>query len=226
MSDDISNALEGLPALFVEIVKKYMYVMSPEGCGGLRMFHGTELVPFWEAVREGYSSEEPPYWGWAWPGSIALSRYLVDHPEAVHGRRVLDLGAGNALTTLAAKQAGAVHCIANDIDPVAMYMAAAHQQLNDLDIELLEHNLLGEDPAAIECDVILIGDMFYERRLAGVLKPWLHRACDLGRLVLIGDPGRNYPPEERTQELAAYTLQVSLELENTPTRNTRVLQMT
>lgn len=225
MSDDISTALEGLPPLFVEIVNKYMYVMSPEGCGGLRMFHGTELVPFWEAVHQGFSSDDPPYWGWAWPGSIALSRYLVDHPEAVRGRQVLDLGAGNALTTLAAKQAGAAHCIANDIDPVAMYMAAAHQRLNDLDIELLEQNLLGKDPAAIECDVILIGDMFYERQLAGALTPWLHRACDLGRVVLIGDPGRNYPPKERTQELATYSLQVSLELEDTPTRDTRVLKM-
>ena len=225
MSDDISNALEGLPPLFVEIVQKYMYVMSPEGCGGLRMFHGTELVPFWEAVRQGYSNDDPPYWGWAWPGSIALSRYLVDHPEAVHGRQVLDLGAGNALTTLAAKQAGAAHCIANDIDPVAMYMAAANQRLNDLDIELLKQNLLVKDPEAIECDVILIGDMFYERQLAGALTPWLHRACDLGRIVLIGEPGRNYPPKERTQELATYSLQVSLELENTPTRMTRVLKM-
>jgi len=225
MSEDISNALQGLPSLFVEIVKKYMYVMSPEGCGGLRMFHGTELVPFWEAVRQAYRSDEPPYWGWAWPGSIALSRYLLDHPETVRGCRVLDLGAGNALTSLAAKQAGAAHCIANDIDPVAMYMAAAHQRLNALDIERLEQNLLTTDPAAIECDVILIGDMFYERQLAGALKPWLHRACALDRIVLIGEPGRDFPPEDRTQELATYTLQVSTELENTPTRNTRVLKL-
>jgi predicted nicotinamide N-methyase len=225
MSDDISNAHEGLPPLFVEIVKKYMYLMSPEGCGGLRMFHGKELVPLWEAVRQGYGSEAPPYWGWAWPGSIALSRYLVDHPETVRGCQVLDLGAGNALTSLAAKQAGAAHCIANDIDPLAMYMAAAHQRLNGLDIELLEHNLLADDPAAIECDVILVGDMFYERQLAGTLKPWLQRACALDRIVLIGDPGRNYPPEGRIQELASYTLQLSLEVENTPTRNTRVLKM-
>lgn len=71
-----------------------------------------------------------PYWAVAWPGGQALARYVLDHPETVRGRRVLDFGSGGAVEGLAAAMAGAASVLCADIDPLAAEAAHANAGLN------------------------------------------------------------------------------------------------
>lgn len=224
-ADRADAALQTLPIAFAAIVQKHMDLAKQYLCPELLTFQANRIAPFWEAVRAGCGGEGPPYWGWSWPGTVGLARYVIDNPDLVEGKSVLDLGAGNGLATLASIHAGARACIANDIDPISMCMVRAHLQLNDMVATLDERNLLVTDPAETDCDVILVGDLFYEHGLAAAAAAWLQKSCDLGRLVLIGEPGRNHPPTERITVIQTYQLLVSVELENRPTRKTRVLKM-
>ncbi len=61
-----------------------------------------------------------PYWAYPWAGGLALARFLLDHPETVAEKRVLDLGAGGGLVAIAAMKAGAREATAIDVDPDAI----------------------------------------------------------------------------------------------------------
>ena len=134
-----------------------------------------------------------PYWGFCWPGSYALADYIDQNPHLVRGKRVLDVGSGCALASLAALRAGATHVIANDIDPWCSSAAAVNFRLNSrhlIDVsgfmELSETDLLcpsslltksGTTVAtgAQQADVILAGDICYEQPLATCVKEWILR---------------------------------------------------
>src|SRR5690606_40418772 len=77
--------------------------------------------PIWEATESVLAAigVPPPYWAFAWPGGQALARHLLDTPNVVAGRRVLDFAAGSGLTAIAAAMAGAAAVTANDIDAFA-----------------------------------------------------------------------------------------------------------
>nr|WP_205750956.1 50S ribosomal protein L11 methyltransferase [Brevundimonas sp. M20] len=142
-----------------------------------------------------------PYWAWGWGGGAALANYLKDHPEAVAGRRVLDLGCGSGIVGIAAMKAGAVSVLAVDIDPNAAAAAALNAEANGVVIETLCADLLDGPPPDVE--VVLAGDVFYSRALARRSLPFLRRCRDAGGLVLIGDPGRASLPRTRLKQIAA-----------------------
>src|SRR5438105_8604939 len=87
----------------------------------ISIFVADEAVPLWQKTEEelGAAGLPPPYWAFAWAGGQALARYVLDHPDLVRGRRVLDLAAGSGLVAIAAAKAGATPVVAADIDRLA-----------------------------------------------------------------------------------------------------------
>lgn len=209
---------------FRELVERHTELSSPPACPEIRTRESRLLVPIWEdAERLEGAQVEPPFWAYSWAGSQALARYLLDHPEAVRSKTVLDLGCGNGLSALAAAKAGARSAIANDIDPAALWMAAWNARENRLEIECDASDLLSGEPPVPPVEVILAGDLFYARAMSGRVEPWLRAAARRGALVLVGDPGRAYLPREGLRVLATYEVPVPAELESATVRRPAVL---
>src|SRR6185295_2796901 len=176
-----------------------------------------EAVPIWQKTEEELDALglPPPYWAFAWAGGQALARYLLDHRHEVAGQRVLDLAAGSGLVAIAAAIAGAAPVIAADIDAFTESAVSLNAQANGVYIEIIVQDLLDRPaPEVPRYDVILVGDLFYERDTARRALAFLDRNAAAGSRVLIGDPGRTYLPKERLTRLAEYSVPVTGELED------------
>jgi predicted nicotinamide N-methyase len=164
-----------------------------------------DVVALWEALEEGQvdPGTDPPFWAAAWPGGQALARYVLDHPEVVAGRAVLDLGAGSGLVAVAALLAGAATVIASEVDPYGMAAVVANAEANGVGPVTVVGDLLDEDPDA-DIDVVLAGDVCYDREMTGRVLPFLGRAWLGGAAVYLGDPGRPYVPKDGLVQVAAF----------------------
>ncbi|MBO9546689.1 50S ribosomal protein L11 methyltransferase [Caulobacter sp.] len=143
-----------------------------------------------------------PYWARPWGGGLALARHVLDHPETVAGKRVLDLGAGSGLVAIAAALVGAKAVRAVDVDPYAVTAAHLNAAANGVTIEVEQADLLDGDPPEVE--LMLVGDLFYEPDLAMRTETFLRRCVAAGIVVLIGDPFRAPLPTDRLTVLAEY----------------------
>ncbi len=188
----------------------------------IRLFTADELTPIWEATEKDLARESiaPPFWAFPWAGGQALSRYLLDHPETVRGKRVLDLASGSGLVAIAAAIAGAAEVSANDIDPMCEAAIAVNAGLNDVTITYIAGNLLEGAPPDV--DVILAADVFYEQRPALMFRAFLERAHAAGISVFAGDPGRTYFPRDAFRLAAEYAVETTTEIENHPIQAARV----
>jgi predicted nicotinamide N-methyase len=164
--------------------------------------------------------EAPPFWAFAWAGGQALARHVLDHPDLVAGRRVLDLATGSGIVAIAASLAGAVHVVASDSDARARVAALRNAALNGVSLDVVG-DLLGDDAEAdLDVDVVLAGDVFYEQPMARRMLEFLDEAAGVGVEVLVGDPGREYLPRPRVTALATYDVPGTADLEGravTPT---------
>ena len=178
----------------------------------------TEVVPLWKKTEEELAEMgvPPPYWAFAWAGGQALARYLLDNPQLVAGKRVLDIGSGSGLVAIAAAKAGAASVLAADIDAFALAAIAINAQANGVQLAITGEDRIG-GPAPF--DLILVGDLFYERPLAEKLLAWL---MPLDASVLMGDPGRTYFPKTGVEKRAAYQVQTTRDLEDREIRDTGV----
>jgi predicted nicotinamide N-methyase len=197
-------------------------LMAPPLVPEIKLHLATEVVPLWHATEEELAriGMPPPYWAFAWAGGQALARYVLDHPEMVHGKRVLDIGAGSGLVGLAAVRAGAASVLAADIDAFACAAIRLNAAANGCDIAVTQEDLIGAPGA---WDVILVGDLFYERVLAERLLAWLKV---LSTTALLGDPGRTYFPKAGVEKLASYTVLTTRDLEDREIRETGVYRLT
>lgn len=144
-----------------------------------------------------------PYWARCWGGGLALARHVLDHPDAVAGKRVLDLGAGSGLVAIAAMKAGAARALAVDVDPYAVAATRLNAAANAVVVETQMANLTpGAPPSNV--DLMLVGDLFYDADLARAVLPFLERCASAGVAVLVGDPFRVHLPGERLRPVAAY----------------------
>jgi predicted nicotinamide N-methyase len=192
-----------------------------------------EAVPIWQKTEEELDAMglPPPYWAFAWAGGQALARYVLDNPHVVNGQRVLDLASGSGLVAIAAARAGAAPVIAADIDAFTEAAIALNAEANDVYIEIVVQDLLEKDlldraaSAEPRYDVILVGDLFYERDTAARALGFLDRHAATGARVLIGDPGRTYLPKERLTRLAEYSVPVTRELEDLEIKRTTVWEL-
>jgi predicted nicotinamide N-methyase len=175
-------------------------------------YQATELTPLWHATEAELGRADPaPFWAFPWPGGQALARYILDRPELVRGRTVLDFGSGSGLVAIAAARAGAARVEACDSDPFGRVVLELNAELNGVAIGWHEGDVLAE--AATGFEVVLAGDVFYERALAESALRWMGALAARGALVLAGDPGRLYTPRSGLCERASYRVPTSMEIE-------------
>lgn len=161
----------------------------------------------------------PPFWAFAWAGGQGLARHVLDHPELVAGRRVLDFATGSGLVAIAAIKAGAAHVLAVDIDPWVETAVSLNAAANAVEFDFTRENLIGRN---VDVDVILAGDVFYDRDFAAAVVPWFKRLSAEGKFVVAGDPGRAYCPKESLVALATYEVPVTRALEDSEVKRTTV----
>jgi predicted nicotinamide N-methyase len=178
---------------------------------------GSEAGLFDATGGEFRSDEPPPFWAFVWAGGQALARYVLDHPETVRGRRVLDLAAGSGVAAIAAARAGAGLVAAADIDPAATGAIRRNATANDVEV--------AEPTASTEYDVVLAGDAFYSGRVADGMTTLLRGHARRGARVLVGDPGRGFFPRRLFTLLEEYAVPVPAALEETETLITGVYEM-
>lgn len=165
--------------------------------------------------REHDGDAPAPYWAYAWAGGTALVRYIFDHPETVRGQRILDLGSGSGLVAIAAAMAGG-QVTGAEIDAFAREAIRLNCEANGVVVSLIGDNLLpGAAPSGF--DLVLVGDLLYERELADRVVPFLSRCREAGIAVLIGDPGRGFLPLARLRRIADHGIPKVDEDEDSPT---------
>ena len=189
-------------------------VGSPPLVPEIRLHLATQVTPLWQATEESLArfGTPPPFWAFAWAGGQALARYILDHPDIVADKDVLDLASGSGMVAIAAAKAGARRVTAADIDPFAAAAIALNTALNEVTVGIETRDLLDRGPAGWA--VVTAGDVCYEEPMASRIIALLRRIAARGRLALLGDPGRAFLPREGLVELARYTVPVSLELED------------
>jgi len=176
----------------------------------------TEITPIWQATEDWLEARNiaPPFWAFAWPGSQAIARHVLDHPASVAGRRVLDFAAGGGLAAIACARAGALLVEAAEIDPLALAATRLNAALNGVVVQAIEGDVVG---AACRWDLILCGDVCYEAPMTGHILPWLRRMAREAE-VWIADPGRAYLPQAGMEAFLRMTVPTTLELEDRPER--------
>lgn len=165
---------------------------------------------------------EPPFWAFAWAGGQGLSRHLLDHREIVRGKRVLDFACGSGIVAIAAAIAGASEVTACDIDPFSGAAVELNTAANGVAITFIADDLMSQPLNHNAFDVILAGDVFYDRAMTQRIVPWFEAARLAGCLVLAGDPGRSYLPKSKLKPLAVYEVLVTRALEDSEVKRTTV----
>ena len=187
----------------------------------IRLHVADEATALWEKTEEelGEIGLAPPFWAFAWAGGQALARYILDDPAIVRSRRVLDFASGSGLVAIAARLAGAAQVEANDIDLFAQAAIAVNAAANGVTVTVLPGDIVGQAGA---WDVVLAGDVSYQRDMALRVTDWLADLSRRGTTVLIGDPGRSYLDRARLVPVASYDVPVTRALEDAEVKRTSV----
>ncbi|MEM8664868.1 MAG: 50S ribosomal protein L11 methyltransferase [Pseudomonadota bacterium] len=201
----LANTVLGAPSLVPEI----------------RLYLADEALPLWQKTEAELEEDglPPPFWAFAWAGGQALARHVLDHPALVAGRKVLDLGAGGGIGAIAACRAGARAVVAAEIDPFAVTALALNAAANDTAVETIAADILD---GTTDAEVVLAGDLFYERNLAKRTLGFLGTARARGAEVLIGDPNRTYLPKHALVPVATYRVPTPRALEDSDIKRTTV----
>jgi predicted nicotinamide N-methyase len=172
----------------------------------------SEVTPIWQATEAWLAARnaDPPFWAFAWPGGQALARHVLDHPETVAGRRVLDFAAGSGIAAIACARAGAAFVEAAEIDRLAIAAIRLNAEANRACVAALAGDVLD---APSRWDLILCGDVCYEAPMTARILPWL-RAMARRAEVWLADPGRAYLPRAGLVAFARHAVPTTLELED------------
>ena len=196
-------------------------LVAPPHVPELRLHLADESHALWLKTEEELDAIglPPPFWAFAWAGGQGLARYILDHPQIVADKTVLDFASGSGLVAIAAMKSGARECLAADIDPFCATAIRLNSGVNGVKIAFAAEDQTGRDDG---WDIVLAGDVFYSKPFAESLIPWFEALVRRGALVLIGDPGRSYLPRQRLAELAVYQVQVTRDLEDAEVKKTTV----
>jgi predicted nicotinamide N-methyase len=191
-------------------------------CPEIQLHLAHEAVPLWQKTEEelGEMGLPPPFWAFAWAGGQALARYVLDNPNVVKGKRIIDLASGSGLVAISAMKSGATYVLAADIDAFASAAIALNAIHNTVEVAATTDDLLESEPQDV--NVILVGDLFYEKSIASRCYDWLLQAHQSGIQVLIGDPGRSYLPKDKLTKLIEYNVPVTRDLEDAEIKRTAV----
>jgi predicted nicotinamide N-methyase len=212
-------------ASVAEFVRAYTELTPVAAVPEIRLHQAAEPIGLWELTEGEFRSEQPPpFWAFAWAGGQALARYLLDHPETVAGRRVLDLASGSGLVAIAAARAGAARVQAVDTDPTAVAAIGVNARANGVTVAAEQGDIL--DDTAGDAEVVLAGDVFYSATMANrILRFLLRAARDGGARVLVGDPERAYLPRSRFRRITSYDIPVPPALESVRSKHTTVWEL-
>ena len=190
----------------------------------IRLHLASEVTPLWEATetRLADAGLPPPFWAFAWVGGQAVARLVLDRPELVRGRRVMDFATGGGVAAIAAALAGAARVDAVDIDPFATAAARLNARINGAEINTLTEDLVGQLPPPGRPEIVMAGDVCYEKPMAERVFAWLRALAGDGVLVLLGDPARAYAPRDGVEALAVIDVPTVIEIEDKPQRRTTV----
>jgi len=207
-------------------IRAHTRIIEVASVPGIRLYQADEVTPLWVMTEAAMDEQRlpPPFWAFAWAGGQALAKYLLENPGLVRGKRVLDLACGSGLVGIAAAMAGAEQVTCNDIDPYAGAAVALNAALNQVAVNFEGGDLLG-GPVP-EADVILAGDICYEKRMSETMLSYFRRARRDNIAVFIGDPHRSYfPAHEGLTKLAAYTISTHADIEDTREKPASVWQL-
>lgn len=209
------------PAAFI---LSHTVVASPPLLPEIKLRLATEVTPLWEATEAFLDANNlpPPYWAFSWVGGQALSRWLLDHPQEVRGKRVLDFAAGSGMSAIAAAKAGA-QAEAAEIDAFSIAAIHLNAQLNGVAVRVLAEDLV--DGPSRGWDLVVAGDVCYERPMAERVFAWFRRLAAEGVTVLMADPGRSYLPKYGLLPLGTYAVPCSKELEDREMRQASVYRI-
>lgn len=190
----------------------------------IELYLATEITPIWQATEDWLAERniEPPFWAFAWPGSQALARLVLDGAIPVAGRRVLDFAAGGGLAAIAAARAGAARVEAAEIDPLAIAATRLNAAHNGLAVEAATADVVGQP---CRWDTVLAGDVCYEAPMTGHIMPWLRGLAAQGAEVLLADPGRAYLPRAGLVPVARFSVPTTRELEDRDSRDVTVYRV-
>lgn len=213
-----SAALKTDPEAFI---RANTSVTAPPHVPEISLHLASEAHDLWLKTEEELEAIglPPPFWAFAWAGGQGLARYVLDHPEMVRGKHVLDFASGSGLVGIAAVMAGALEVTACDIDPWAEAAVRLNAQVNHVSLGFTGADLIGQ---AVDADIVLAGDVFYDSAFAAALVPWLATLAADCKLVLVGDPGRSYLPRDRLEFCAVYEVPVTRALEDSEIKKTTV----
>jgi predicted nicotinamide N-methyase len=190
-------------AVPAEFVRRHTRTARPSLVPEVQLRVADDVVALWEAMEDaGGTGTDPPFWAAAWPGGQALARAVLDAPSLVAGRTVLDLGSGSGLVAIAAALAGAAEVVASEVDPYGRTAVVVNAELNGVGPVRVVGDLLAGEPPAV--DVVLAGDVCYDREMTERVLPFLALARARGADVLIGDPGRPYLPAGRLEAVSVH----------------------
>lgn len=223
--DGIDQLVPTGPEARAAFIKKNTRLQSTNLVPELNLHLADESLPIWEKTEEelGGMNLPPPFWAFAWAGGQALARYIFDNPDLVAGKRVLDLGSGCGIVSIAAMKAGAASALAADVDAFAAVAAGVNAEANGVAFETTERDLL--DGSAEGFDIVLVGDLFYEKRLSERVIAFMRKALEAGLPVLVGDPRRSYFPKDLFDCIVQYDVPVSRELEDNEIKRAAVWRM-
>lgn len=209
------------PDRFEEFIHANTAFSTPPHVPEIGLYLADEAHDLWHRTEEELAEIglPPPFWAFAWAGGQGLARYVLDNPDTVRGSQVLDFATGSGLVAIAAAKAGAAHVAAADIDPFCAAAVRLNAVANGVSVAFDNRDFVGETNGF---DVLLAGDVFYDREFADRLIPWFSQLSDLGVTVIVGDPGRSYLPRERLTKLAEYQVPVTRALEDAEVKRTTV----
>ncbi len=211
------------PARTAKFILDNTSLVCPPHAPEIRLHLASESHALWLKTEE--ELEEiglpPPFWAFAWAGGQGLARWLLDNPQSVRGKRVLDLATGSGLVAIAAAKCGATRVTANDIDPWCEAAVQLNADANSVTLDFDGRDLAGTGMQE-DWQIILAGDVFYSKDMVESLVQWFDKALSLGCDIIVGDPGRAYLPRERLSELASYQVAVTRDLEDSEVKKTTV----
>jgi len=198
-------------------------LLAPPLVPEIRLWLADEAAPIWRKTEEelGPGGLPPPFWAFAWAGGQALARYALDHPHVVAGKRVLDFASGSGLVAIAAARAGAGATEASEVDQFAIAAIEANAAENAAAVVPRLGDLVGTDEG---WDVVLAGDVSYEKDMSAAVTEWLDGLSRRGATVLVGDPRRAYLALDRLESVIDYRVPVTRELEDSEIKRTGVFR--
>jgi predicted nicotinamide N-methyase len=219
------SELPPLPSLpSRELLERFCPFTPVPGCQEIEVRSTQEVFVFWEAWEKEAGQECPvPFWAVVWPAAKVFARFLLDQPNLVRGREVMEIGCGGAVASLAAAKAGAAKVTANDVDPTALAIARQNSAHNRVNLFFDSENRIATGSIG-QAQVLLCSDFFYAKVESLVLTRLLDQWREQSVTILIADGGRTFVPKDYRALLWEESVDVDSDLEGKEKRRVRILR--